>query len=54
MSAMTAKPGRAARAYLAEIGRKGGLAKSARKTDACRANAKRPRPGRRKKLLDTP
>jgi hypothetical protein len=42
-------PGRAARAYLREIGRRGGLARSTAKTQAARANAKRPRPGGRKK-----
>lgn len=45
MSHMTTK---AVRAYLSEIGRKGGLATSERKTSAARANSKRPRPGRRK------
>jgi len=32
-----------------ENGRKGGLAKSRKKTLAARRNARRPRPGRRKK-----
>ena len=31
--------------YLKQIGRKGGKAKSPAKTEAARANAKRPRPG---------
>ena len=35
-------------AYLKEIGRLGGLKKSANKTAAARLNAKRPRPNRKK------
>ena len=34
-------------AYLAKIGAKGGRAKSARKAEAVRANAKKPRPNAR-------
>jgi len=44
VSHMRVKP--SVRAYLADIGRKGGKAKSARKTEAARKNAKRPRPRR--------
>lgn len=48
--AITAKPTRAQlRAMAAALGRQGGLKKSARKTAAAQANAKRPRPNRRKK-----
>jgi hypothetical protein len=36
-------------AYLAKIGRRGGRVKSAAKTAAARANARKPRPNRRKK-----
>jgi len=36
----------------AELGRKGGKAKSAAKTAAVRENAKRPRPGRRKQKIN--
>jgi hypothetical protein len=47
MSQMTAKPTRAElRAMAALLGRRGGLKKSQRKTDAARANAKKPRPRR--------
>jgi hypothetical protein len=42
MAKMTVK--RAVREYLAEIGARGGRKRSARKTDAARANAKKPRP----------
>lgn len=34
--------------YLIEIGRRGGAVKSAKKTAACRANARKPRPNARK------
>jgi len=30
--------------YLSELGKKGGSAKSDKKTEACRANARKPRP----------
>lgn len=46
MAKMTVK--RAVREFLAEIGARGGRAKSAKKAEAARANAKRPRPNRRK------
>lgn len=52
MSRMTVKPPKSVRAYLAEIGRKGGQQRSAAKTLAARANASKPRPNRRKKPLD--
>ena len=51
MSHMTVKP--SVRAYLAEIGRMGGKRTSAAKAAAARKNAKRPRPNRRKKPVDT-
>lgn len=53
MSHMTQKPPKAVRAYLAGIGRIGGLKRSKAKADAARANAAKPRPGRRKKTVDT-
>jgi hypothetical protein len=34
--------------YLSEIGRRGGAAKSQKKADSCRANARKPRPNARK------
>jgi hypothetical protein len=34
--------------YLTEIGRKGGSAKSEKKAESCRANARKPRPNARK------
>lgn len=49
MAKMTANVHKAVRAFLAEAGRKGGLAKSAAKTAANRANAKQPRPNARGK-----
>lgn len=52
MSHMTQKPPKAVRAYLAGIGRIGGLKRSAAKAEAARRNAKKPRPGRRKKPVD--
>lgn len=52
MSHMTQKPPKAVRAYLADIGRIGGLKRSAAKAEAARRNARRPRPGRRKKPVD--
>lgn len=49
MAQMTAKPTRAQiRAMAAQLGRLGGLKKSERKKLAAQANAKRPRPSRRK------
>lgn len=45
----TAKDMKAVTAYLRSIGTKGGSAKSDKKTAACRANAKKPRPGRKNK-----
>jgi hypothetical protein len=36
------------REYLSQIGKRGGAAKSAKKTEAARANARRPRPNARK------
>lgn len=34
--------------YLSQIGRRGGAVKSQKKADACRANARKPRPNARK------
>ena len=34
--------------YLSEIGTRGGRVKSSKKTEACRANARKPRPKARK------
>lgn len=49
MSHMTAKPTAAQLKEMARhLGRRGGLAKSDAKTKAAQANAKRPRPNRRK------
>lgn len=49
---MTQKPPKAVRAYLAGIGRIGGLKRSEAKKLAAQRNARRPRPGRRKKPVD--
>lgn len=46
MSRMTVKP--SVRAYLAEIGARGGRKRSAAKTEAARRNARKPRQNRRK------